>query len=153
MSRINLNEVVPFKAIHVGEVIKDELQARSMKQSELARLIGVQRPILNDVIKGKRSLTPQMAVLIEEALDVPAKMLMDIQVDYELDCARISERVIQQRQYLESWNILKELINVQSFKKKGVVKGNIVEDVRRLFEAFNVSNIEEFVANNSNRPQ
>ncbi len=147
MNNINLNEAVPFKAVHVGEVLKDELQARGMKQSELATLMGVQRPILNDIIKGRRSLTPEMAILMEDVLDIPAKMLMNFQVEYELDCARINERVMVQKQYLEMWKVLKGVINIKFFKKKGVIKGNIVEDVNRLFEVLNVSSMEEFLSN------
>ena len=63
MTKFSFNQAVPFEATHVGEVIKDELSARNMKQSELSGLTGIQRPILNDVIKGKRSLTPEMALL------------------------------------------------------------------------------------------
>ncbi|MBQ7774052.1 MAG: HigA family addiction module antidote protein [Bacteroidales bacterium] len=147
MSRIDLSKVVPVEAVHVGEVIKDELKARGMKQSELAGLIGVQRPILNDVIKGKRSLTPHMALLIGEAMDIPAEMLMKFQTAYELDCARISERVIRQKKYMEAWKVMKDAINVKYYRKKGIIQGNIVEDVNRLYEAYNAKNLDEFLTN------
>ena len=68
MTKFSFNQAVPFEATHVGEVIKDELSARNMKQSELSELTGIQKSILNDVIKGKRSLTPEMALLLENAL-------------------------------------------------------------------------------------
>ncbi len=72
----------------MGELIKDELAARNMKQSELSELTGIQKPILNDVIKGKRSLTHEMALLLESALNISAPFLMDIQTQYELDRAK-----------------------------------------------------------------
>lgn len=147
MSKICLNEVVPYRAVHVGEFIKDELHARGMKQSELAGLSGIQRPILNDIIKGKRAITPQMAILIEGAMDIPAKILMDFQVEYELDCARISERVVKQKQYQEIWKVLRGVVNIKFFKKKGIIKGDIVEDVNRLFEVLNVKSLDEFMEN------
>ena len=37
MTKFSFNQAVPFEATHVGEVIKDELAARNMKQSELVR--------------------------------------------------------------------------------------------------------------------
>ena len=91
MTKFSFNQAVPFEATHVGEVIKDELVARNMKQSELAELTGIQKSILNDVIKGKRSLTPEMALLLENALGISATFLMNIQTQYELDCANQSE--------------------------------------------------------------
>lgn len=97
MTKFDFNKAIPFESTSVGEVIQDELNARNMKQSELSRLTGIQRPILNDVIKGKRSLTPEMALLIEMALDISATYLLNIQTQYKLDCARRSERVVAQQ--------------------------------------------------------
>lgn len=87
MTKFSFNQAIPFEPTHVGEVIKDELAARNMKQSELSELTGIQKSILNDVIKGKRSLTPEMALLIENALDISATFLLNLQTQYELDCA------------------------------------------------------------------
>ena len=88
-----------------------------------------------------------MAILIEGAMDIPAKILMDFQVEYELDCARISERVVKQKQYQEIWKVLRGVVNVKFFKKKGIIKGDIVEDVNRLFEVLNVNSLDEFMKN------
>ena len=144
MTKFSFNQAVPFEATHVGEVIKDELAARNMKQSELSELTGIQKSILNDVIKGKRSLTPEMALLLENALGISATFLMNIQTQYELDCAKLSERVVLQTKMLEIWNVLKEQVSIQFFRKVGVVRGNIIEDVKRIFEVFAVENLDEF---------
>lgn len=90
MTKFSFNQAVPFEATHVGEVIKDKLTARDMKQSELSELTGIQKSILNDVIKGKRSLTSEMALLIENVLGISAKHLMNIQSQYALDCTKQS---------------------------------------------------------------
>ena len=144
MTKFSFNQALPFEATHVGEVIKDELAARDMKQSELAELTGIQKSILNDVIKGKRSLTPEMALLLENVLGVSATFLMNIQTQYELDCAKKSERVVEQAKMLEIWNVLKEHVDIAFFRKAGIVKGNIVEDVKRICEVFGVENLDEF---------
>lgn len=144
MTKFSFNQAVPFEATHVGEVIKDELAARNMKQSELAELTGIQKSILNDVIKGKRSLTPEMALLLENALGISAKFLMNIQTQYELDCAKQSERVVLQTKMLEIWNVLKEHVSTQFFRKVNIIKGNIIEDVKRIFDVFAVDNLDDF---------
>lgn len=144
MTKFSFNQAVPFEATHVGEVIKDELAARNMKQSELSELTGIQKSILNDVIKGKRSLTPEMALLLENALDISATFLMNIQTQYELDCAKQSERVVLQTKMLEIWNVLKEQVSTQFFRKVGIIKGNLIEDVNRIFEVFGVDNLDDF---------
>lgn len=144
MTKFSFNQAVPFEATHVGEVIKDELAARNMKQSELAKLTGIQKSILNDVIKGKRSLTPEMALLLENALGISATFLMNIQIQYELDCAKQSERVVLQTKMLEIWNVLKEQVSTQFFRKVNIIKGNIIEDVKRIFDVFAVDNLDDF---------
>lgn len=144
MTKFSFNQAVPFEATHVGEVIKDELAARNMKQSELAKLTGIQKSILNDVIKGKRSLTPEMALLLENALGISATFLMNIQTQYELDCAKQSERVVLQTKMLEIWNVLKEQVSTQFFRKVNIIKGNIIEDVKRIFDVFAVDNLDDF---------
>ena len=144
MTKFSFNQAVPFEATHVGEVIKDELAARNMKQSELAELTGIQKSILNDVIKGKRSLTPEMALLLENALGISATFLMNIQTQYELDCAKQSERVVLQTKMLEIWNVLKEHVSTQFFRKVNIIKGNIIEDVKRIFDVFAVDNLDDF---------
>ena len=93
MTKSSFNQAIPFEATHVGEVIKDELSARKMKQSELSELTGIQESILNDVIKGKCSLTSEMALLLENALGISAVYLMNIQTQHELDCAKRNESV------------------------------------------------------------
>lgn len=144
MNKVSFNQAIPFEATHVGEVIKDELSARDMKQSELSELTGIQKPILNDIIKGRRSLTPEMALLLENALGISAAYLMNIQTQYELDCARQSERVVLQTKMLEIWNVLKEQVSIPFFRKVNIVRGNIIDDVKRIFEVFSVKNLEEF---------
>ena len=48
----NNNNLIPFKAIHPGEIIKDELEAINMTQKELAILLGVKSSYINEIIKG-----------------------------------------------------------------------------------------------------
>lgn len=101
MTKYSFNQAVPFEATHVGEVIKDELAARNMKQSELSKLTGIQKSNLNDVIKGKRALTREMALLIGNALGISAEFLINIQTQYDLYVAKQSERVVLQTKMLE----------------------------------------------------
>lgn len=93
MTKFSFNQATPFEATHVGEVIKDELTARNMKQSELSELTGIQQSTLGDIINGKLSLTPEMALSLEKTLGISSEFLMNIQAQYEHDCAKLSESV------------------------------------------------------------
>ena len=83
---------IPHIATHPGEIIKDELKARNIGQKEFARNFNINATILNELIKGNRSITEDIASVLESALNIPAKFWMDFQSQYELDSARIKEK-------------------------------------------------------------
>ena len=87
----------PFKAIHPGEIIKDELEAIDMTQKELAILLGVKSSYINEIIKGKRNITAEIAVLLENVFKIPAMHWMSYQSQYDIDLQRIKERNIKAR--------------------------------------------------------
>jgi len=64
-TRYYLNDDVQMMPIHPGILIQDELKERKIKQREFANLLGMPAPVLNDLIKGKRNITPEIAVLLE----------------------------------------------------------------------------------------
>ena len=86
------NAVVPFKATHPGEVLKDELKARNVQQNNFAIQIGISKTILNDIIHGKKPITTELAVLLEKVLDIDASYWLTFQTNYELDLIRIKNK-------------------------------------------------------------
>ena len=79
MATIDLNDCTPFKTVHVGEYLKDELKARNIKKSTLSALTSIPAPILNDIIKGKRDITTEQSVLIGKALDIDDAFFYNLQ--------------------------------------------------------------------------
>ena len=87
--------LIPYEATHPGTLIKDELEFRkNLTQKDLATLLGVKPSFLNEIIKGKRPLTVDIALLLEKILEIPADYWMKFQSQYEIDCARIKEKNI-----------------------------------------------------------
>ena len=82
------NNLTPFEPTHPGELIKDELEANSITQAKLAESIGVKPSLLNEIIKGKRGVNTEMALLIEAALNIPADLLLNLQSDYNMQVAK-----------------------------------------------------------------
>lgn len=80
---------------HPGEVIKDEIEYRGISQRRLAKEIGISYTALNEILNGKRSLSPNNAYLFEAALDIPATSLMKLQMRYDLQTARINPKLIE----------------------------------------------------------
>lgn len=78
------NDLDPYYLTHPGEVIKDELESRGISQRRLASQISVPVSQLNEVLNGKRPLSAEMALLIEQALGLDAAPLLSLQMKYNL---------------------------------------------------------------------
>lgn len=89
---MNKKVLIPFVATHPGEMIKDELKERGMTQKQLAAETGIKASVLSETINGKRSISLSVAIALEKALNIPADIWMNMQTQYDLDSANISER-------------------------------------------------------------
>ena len=92
----------PFRPYHPGELLKDELEYRHISQKAFAKQLGVPYTAFNEVLNGKRPVSPELALLVEAALGVPAYMLVGMQTDYNLQVATqdktLAERIAKVRQ-------------------------------------------------------
>jgi HTH-type transcriptional regulator/antitoxin HigA len=75
-----------------GQLIDAALKARGWTKRVLAIVLGVDETGLNKIIADKRTLSADLALLIEEVLEVPATQLLQLQTEYELAKARLVAR-------------------------------------------------------------
>ena len=87
----------PFVATHPGELIKDEIKTRGITQKQLSELSGISPSILSETIKGKRSISLNMAFGLEKSLGIPAEMWLNLQSQYDLDIAETNSRESRSR--------------------------------------------------------
>lgn len=70
---------------HPGEMLLEEFLAPlGISQSELARRMRISFPRLNEIVRGKRSVTPDTALRLEKVLGMPAGFWLDLQSDCDL---------------------------------------------------------------------
>ena len=74
--------------IHPGELLAEELEIRGLTQRELATTM--ERPVqaINEIVKGKKSITAETAVQLEDALGIPAHLWLNMQSTFDLRRAR-----------------------------------------------------------------
>ncbi len=75
-------------AIHPGEHIADELEARNMTAAELARSMGVDAGRVSRLVNGQTSVTGDTALRLAEAFGTSAEFWMRLQGDFDLAQAR-----------------------------------------------------------------
>jgi len=81
-------DTIPGAAHYPGEFIKDEIEARELNQKDFARQMGVSIDTLNQLFKGKRDITPELAQNLENALGIKAEFWLNLQMDFEVDTIR-----------------------------------------------------------------
>lgn len=76
--------VLPDRAIHPGVYLAQELEARSMTQTELSRRM--QRPVqvINEIVRGKKSVSAETALGLESVLGTSTRTWMNLQLNYQL---------------------------------------------------------------------
>ena len=70
---------------HPGEILLYEfLEPLEISQSELARHLNISVQRVNELIRGKRGITPDTAWLLSKALGTSPEFWINLQVTYEL---------------------------------------------------------------------
>ena len=83
-------DAYPDVAIHPGEYLAEEIDAREISQKELARRMG--RPVnaINEIINGKKAITADTALQLEAVMtEIPARFWLNLETDYQLTKALI----------------------------------------------------------------
>lgn len=82
-----MSEKRPLYPIHPGEVLADELNELNVPVAELARALHVPSNRIYQLVAGKRAMTADTALRLEQWLGVSAEFWMNLQKRYELDVA------------------------------------------------------------------
>ncbi|WP_291099379.1 MULTISPECIES: HigA family addiction module antitoxin [unclassified Flavobacterium] len=136
---------IPFIASHPGGLLKDELEARKINQKDFAVEIGMQKTMLNEIIKEKRPVTAETALLLEKTLGISAEYWMRFQSQYELDSARIKQKNIQKIINIDIWKIIKEYVPVNYFRKLSYLVDELTTDIAKIKEMYNINNVDDLV--------
>ena len=84
------NHLVPAEPTHPGDVLKDELDARGMTQTDLAHVTG--RPIqtINMIVNGRKGISAETALDLEKAFpEIPADFWLQLDMRYRLNVERL----------------------------------------------------------------
>ncbi len=77
-----------LKPIHPGEVLLEEfLRPMNLSQNRLALDIRVPARRINEIVHGKRRITPDTALRLARYFDMSPEFWLGLQMDYDLDVA------------------------------------------------------------------
>lgn len=85
------------KPLSPGEFIKIELQQRGWTQADFASIIRRHIPVINELLQGKRPLTPELAVAIGIAFGTGPQIWLERENAYRLSLLEMDDCEIQRR--------------------------------------------------------
>ena len=100
-----------------GTFIAEELEERGWTQLDLAYILGWDSAQLNRLIKGNTDITPDSAVALGEAFDMPAEFFLNLQKMYDLQKARKADPGVRKR---AAW--------LSAFPVREMIKRGWIED-------------------------
>jgi HTH-type transcriptional regulator/antitoxin HigA len=123
---------------HPGTFIAEELDARGWAQADLAYILGIDVSQLNRLIKGTTDITPDSAVALGDAFDMPAEFFLNLQKMYALHRAKKADPGVRTR---ASW--------LSVFPVREMIKRGWIEDAEpallhlQMLRFFGKNSVEE----------
>jgi len=75
-------------AVTPGEILEEEfLLPLGMSQNVLAKRMGIGRMRISEIVRGRRAITAETAILLSRALGTSARFWTDLQTIYDLAIA------------------------------------------------------------------
>jgi addiction module HigA family antidote len=93
--------------VHPGRVVRyDCLEPLGLSVTAGAKVLGVTRQALNNVVNGKSAISPEMAIRLTKAFGSTAETWLRMQLAYDLAAARKNESKIKvRRQHIQERDV------------------------------------------------
>ena len=94
-----MTEQMPSKkdladVVHPGVILEQELKESGLSQKDLSDAIGKSAPVISDIIKGRRNISPEIAYLLEAVIDgISAEEWLALQNQYDLDMLKVTGKI------------------------------------------------------------
>ena len=98
----SVKDLMPFNSLKYEKLLGDKQGIESVRvtnkyrlesQKDFAKCIGVPYTMFNDILNQRRPLSVTIALLVEQALGIPADLLIGLQTDYSMQRARNDESI------------------------------------------------------------
>lgn len=79
-----------LKTVHTppSELLKEMMQERGESQNDLAQKLGISKGYLSELLSGKKEITANISVRLENVWGTPAEFWLKFRMQYELNKAR-----------------------------------------------------------------
>lgn len=129
----------PAEVFPPGEFIKEELEARGWTQTDLAEILGRPFQLVNDIITGKRAVTPETAKGLGDAFGTGAEFWLNLESIYRLNRIKNPDPDVAKRARMYALAPVKDMV------KRGWIESSSAVEVleKQVCDFLKISNLEE----------
>jgi HTH-type transcriptional regulator / antitoxin HigA len=113
------------------------MEERGWSQTDLAYVLGVNSAAVNQILSGKRGISPEFAKGLSAALSLPLDTIMQVQARWELERARDPDPAVTARGRIQAQYPLREMM------KRGWIEGESSEVEHALCRFFEVETLDK----------
>jgi HTH-type transcriptional regulator/antitoxin HigA len=130
----------PAEIFAPGEFLKEEIESRGWNQIELAEIMGRPTRLVNEIISGKKSITPETAIQLGDALGTGPEIWMNLESQYQLSkVADTSNNIVARRAKIYSIFPIREMI-----KRKWIEASDNIDVLEHQFlKFFSIASLDE----------
>ncbi|MEH2295920.1 HigA family addiction module antitoxin [Nostoc sp.] len=77
-------KLTPARVPTPGKILSREIEVRGWTQKYLAEMMNCAVLTINEIIKGKKEITPEIAMKLSQALDTTPDFWINLEVQYKL---------------------------------------------------------------------
>jgi len=132
-----MTDRIPAEVFPPGEFLRDELEVRGWTQTEFAEIIRRPVRLVNEIIAGKRGVSPETARALAAALGTSAQLWMNLETSYQLSKAMpVSDDISRAAK-------LRERFPVREMVKRRWIESsdNVAVLEKRVLDFFEIANI------------
>lgn len=130
----------PAEVFHPGEFLREELEERGWTQSDLAEILGRPLRLVNEIIMGKRGISPETAAGLAAALGTSPELWMNLDSAYQLWTMRdTNQDSVARRARLYQIGPIKDMV------RRGWIEpsDNVAVLEKRVLDFFEMKSLDE----------
>jgi HTH-type transcriptional regulator/antitoxin HigA len=122
-----------------GDFILEELESRGWTQIDLSEILGRPPQLVNEIVLGKRSITPETAKGLADAFGTSAQFWMNLQAAYQLSKTQNADEAVSRRAKVYAKAPIKEMV------RRGWLEPseNVAVVEKRILDFFQIKSLDE----------
>ena len=130
---------MPAETVAPGEFIREEIEARGWTQETFAEVLGKSVRLVNEILTGRRSVTPETAIALSEAFGTSAELWLNLESAYQLSRVEGFGDEVARRSRLYGKAPVKDMIKRRWIERSDNI--HVLE--QRVADFFEVGSVED----------